>query len=628
MKDAEQTTSFSAYALSNCPIYQAFCAILLNVMKLFLPHTISRVAVGLLLVLVTVTASFSQQTGSVSGNVTGAKGDTLIGVTVRLNSLTDSTIRRGMVTSLDGRFMFDNLPAGGYTLIASFVGYNNTEQTVQVDSVPVTLPTVILLETARQLNEVVIKGKTPTAEQKGDTLQFNANAFKVNRDAQAEDLIKKMPGVDMSGGGIKVQGETVQEILVDGKPFFGDDPTIALRNLPAEVIDKIEVFDRQSDQSQFTGVNDGNTIKTINITTRADKRNGQFGKVYGGVGTAVAGTDATFAAGGSVNLFKGDRRISIIGQSNNINQQNFASQDLLGVLGGGGGGNQRQGGGGGGRGGRGGGGGAPGGGNSGGGGTDNFLVGQQSGINTTNSLGINYSDSWGKKMTIRGSYFLNQSNNRNEQSLLRDYYQKTGDSTQTITVQQSGVYTARVRDANSCFSPASSALTVDVKPQPSVPVLSQTGTYSLDAMGQQVGDSYRWYVDSDTLTARTEVIKAVRSGVYSAQSFITYSPTLTCFSTRSAGLNFVVDNTNQGLSIYPNPSPTKIVSVETLANLTDGTILIYTMTGQEVATFRITALDERKQIDLTALSAGMYVMRVQAANFSVTKRFLIGIGKE
>ncbi len=438
MKDAKQKLLFGIYALSNCPIYQAFCAILLNVMKLFLPHTISRVAVGLLLVLVTVTASFSQQTGSVSGNVTGAKGDTLIGVTVRLNSLTDSTIRRGMVTSLDGRFMFDNLPAGGYTLIASFVGYNNTEQTVQLDSGQVNVPTIILLETARQLNEVVIKGKTPTAEQKGDTLQFNANAFKVNRDAQAEDLIKKMPGVDMSGGGIKVQGETVQEILVDGKPFFGDDPTIALRNLPAEVIDKIEVFDRQSDQSQFTGVNDGNTIKTINITTRADKRNGQFGKVYGGVGTAVAGTDATFAAGGSVNLFKGDRRISIIGQSNNINQQNFASQDLLGVLGGGG--NQRQGGGGGGRGGRGGGGGAPGGGN-GGGGTDNFLVGQQSGINTTNSLGINYSDSWGKKMTIRGSYFLNQSSNRNEQSLLREYYQKTGDSTQTYREQTSNYST-------------------------------------------------------------------------------------------------------------------------------------------------------------------------------------------
>ena len=211
---------------------------------------------------------------------------------------------------------------------------------------------IVLTETSRQLNEVVVKGKIVSAEQKGDTLQFNADAFKVNRDAQAEDLLKKMPGVDMTGGTIKVQGETVQEILVDGKPFFGDDPTIALRNLPAEVVAKIEIFDRQSDQSQFTGVNDGNTTKTINIVTRADKRNGQFGKVYAGVGTA-----GTYAAGGSVNIFDGERRISVIGQSNNINQQNFSSQDLLGVQGssGGGGGRGGRGGRGGGRGGRGGG---------------------------------------------------------------------------------------------------------------------------------------------------------------------------------------------------------------------------------------------------------------------------------
>ncbi len=408
-----------------------------NVMNLFLSY-INRSAFGLLLLVLTATFSFGQQTGSVIGYVTGAKGDTLVGVTIRLNGVADSTVRRGMVTGIDGRFLFENLPAGDYKLLASFVGYTNTEQTVRVDSGRVALPAITLIESARQLREVVVKGKIATAEQKGDTLQFNANAFKVNRDAQAEDLLRKMPGVDMSSGTVKVQGEEVREILVDGKPFFGDDPTIALRNLPAEVIDKIEVFDRLSDQSQFTGINDGNTLKTINIITRADRRNGQFGKVYAGLGTPVAGTDATFAAGGSVNLFKGDRRISIIGQSNNINQQNFSSQDLLGVLGGGGapgGGGQRGGGGrggagGGGRGGRG--GGAAGGG---GGSTDNFLVGQQSGINTTNSLGINYTDSWGKKMTVRGSYFLNQSDNRNEQSLLREYYPTPGMQTQTYREQ-------------------------------------------------------------------------------------------------------------------------------------------------------------------------------------------------
>lgn len=313
---------------------------------------------GCLLVLwLLASVAHGQSVGSVDGSVTDTKGEPLIGVTVQLASQPDSSLRRGVVTDLSGRFTFDNLPTGSYRLQASFVGFTPAFETIRIDSGRVQLPTIQLRETARQLNEVVVKGKTVSAEQKGDTIQFNANAFKVNRDAQAEDLVRKLPGVDLSGGGIKVQGEDVREILVDGKPFFGDDPAIALRNLPAEVIDKIEVFDRLSDQSQFTGVNDGNTLKTINIVTRPDRRNGQFGKVYAGLGTPVAGTDATYAAGGSVNLFKGDRRISIIGQTNNVNQQNFSSQDLLGVLGsGGGGGGQRGGGGraGGGRGGRGG----------------------------------------------------------------------------------------------------------------------------------------------------------------------------------------------------------------------------------------------------------------------------------
>ena len=376
----------------------------------------------LLLLLLTATAGFGQ---SLRGTIVDAKSQPLIGVTVRLTSLPDSITRRGLVTDVDGQFLFDNLSTGSYRLQASYVGFTPTSQTVRVDSGRTRPLRIVLGQTARQLSEVVVKGKIVSAEQKGDTLQLNADAYKVNRDAQAEDLLKKMPGVDMTGGTIKVQGETVQEVLVDGKPFFGDDPTIALRNLPAEVIAKIEIFDRQSDQSQFTGVNDGNTTKTINIVTRPDKRNGQFGKVYAGVGTA-----GTYNAGGSVNFFNGDRRISIIGQSNDINQQNFSSQDLLGVQGSSGGGGRGGGGGS-----RGGGGGRGGGGSGGGGSTDNFLVGQQNGINTTNSLGINYSDKWGEKLTVRGSYFLNKSQNRNEQSLLRTYYQNAGDSTQTYRQQ-------------------------------------------------------------------------------------------------------------------------------------------------------------------------------------------------
>jgi uncharacterized membrane protein YgcG len=191
-----------------------------------------------------------------------------------------------------------------------------------------------------------------------------------------------VPGITIENGQVKAQGENVQRVTIDGRELFGDDATAALRNLPAEIIDKIQIFDRLSDQAQFTGVDDGNTTKAINIVTRTNMRNGQFGRVYAGYGT-----DERYSAGGNATILKNNRRISIVGNFNNVNQQNFSQQDLLGVTSntqrGGGGGGFR---GGGSRGGPGGGGGGfQGGGNNNAG---NFLVGQQNGINRTNALGI------------------------------------------------------------------------------------------------------------------------------------------------------------------------------------------------------------------------------------------------
>jgi hypothetical protein len=258
---------------------------------------------------------------------------------------------------------------------------------------------------SQDLATVVITSTIAPATQKADTLQINASQYKVNPDASTEDLVRKMPGITIENGVVKAQGENVQKVTIDGRELFGDDATAALRNLPAEVVDKIQVFDRLSDQAQFSGVDDGNTTKGINIVTKANMRNGQFGRVFAGYGT-----DGRYAAGGNTTLLKENRRISIVGNFNNTNQQNFSQQDLLGVTSSTGGGGFRGGGGGGG-GGRpqGGGGGRPqggGGGNFGGGNTGNFLVGQQNGINRTNAFGINYSDIWNKNVTVTGSYFL------------------------------------------------------------------------------------------------------------------------------------------------------------------------------------------------------------------------------
>lgn len=349
-------------------------------------------------------------TGIVSDKTGGIPG-----VTTVLSQKADTTQKKGTATDADGNFTIENITPGKYILKVSSIGFKTAERNIDITDKDVNLNKIELSALSTTLTNVTIEGKQVRAEQLGDTTQFNAAAYKTNPDANAEDLVTKMPGVTNENGTLKVNGENVKQILVDGKPFFGDDPATAIKNLPAEVIDKIQVFDKLSDQSQFTGFDDGNSQKTINIQTKAGKNNGQFGKVYAGYGT-----DNRYIAGANVNLFKGNRRISLIGLSNNINQQNFSTEDLLGVTGSSGGqnrGGDNQ------RGGMGGNNFRGGGGNRGGGGSDagNFMVGQQSGVATTHAIGLNYSDNWSKKVKVSGSYFYNSAKTNNTTTLERNY---------------------------------------------------------------------------------------------------------------------------------------------------------------------------------------------------------------
>lgn len=364
------------------------------------------------------------QTSELTGTVQDAQANIGVsGASILLLNSRDSTQRKGVLADPNGNFKFTNLNAGNYRLRVSSIGYTNLEMRVSVGNSPKNLGILKLTENANQLGEVTVREKQVRVEQKGDTIQYNAGAFKTNPDATVEDLVKKMPGVTIENGVVKAQGEEVRKVTVDGQEFFGDDAALALKNLPAEIVDKVQVFDRLSEQSQFTGFDDGNAVKTINITTRQNKNNGQFGKVYAGVGD-----DQRYQSGVSVNFFKKDQRLTIIGLSNNINQQNFSNQDILGVMGSSGGAGQFGGGGQGG-GGRpqGGGGGAPrgggGGGQGGGGGGDasNFMVGQQPGIAKTTSIGLNYSDNLGKKVKLSSSYFFNAANNGNQSITSREY---------------------------------------------------------------------------------------------------------------------------------------------------------------------------------------------------------------
>jgi hypothetical protein len=336
---------------------------------------------------------------SVEGILQDATDKTPVpGATIKLIGSGASSKSYSTVSNNKGTFLFSDIPAGTYTLIATSIGYQDKSTVVNIGSNTNDLGIIKVAKGAKTLQTVVVKDEAPTIKQKNDTMEFGASQYKVNPDATSEDLIKKMPGitVDKNTGAVTAMGENVQKVTVDGRDFFGNDATATLRNLPADIIDKIQVFDKLSDQAQLTGFDDGNTTKAINIVTKVDMRNGNFGRIYAGYGT-----DDRYSAGGNVSFFNGDRRISFIGLMNNVNLQNFQTQDLLGVTNSGnrGGGGQRGGGGG------------------AGGGGNNFTVGQQNGIAKTNSIGVNYNDSWGKKIDVTASYFFNNSNTSNNQNI-------------------------------------------------------------------------------------------------------------------------------------------------------------------------------------------------------------------
>ncbi|MCX6233362.1 MAG: TonB-dependent receptor [Bacteroidetes bacterium] len=328
------------------------------------------------------------------------------------------SIQYAQTSNIEGSFNFKNIKSGNYWLTISYMGFNTYNHPLIVSNTPVNLGNIYLSKANINLDEVQVTDVVPMSVQKGDTLQFNARAFKTNPDAYAEDLIGKMPGMVVENGSVKAQGEEVKKVLVDGKKYFDEDPMIALKNIPAEVIDKIEVFDEHSEQNKLTGFDDGQSVRAINIVTDHSLRVSQFGEVYAGYGYP-----GKYSAGGNVNIFNNDKRISVIGLSNNINQQNFSMQDLLGVITNEGGMPGM---------GPGSGVGPPGGGDQGtppgGPGLpgNNFIVSPQSGISKTQSIGLNYSDSLGRHINISTSYFFNYSDNHSNQKVNQQYFLSDG----------------------------------------------------------------------------------------------------------------------------------------------------------------------------------------------------------
>ena len=343
--------------------------------------------------------------GLIKGQITDSASRQLLSdASVTVTNTADSANAGFSVTDRSGKFQITGLEKGSYRLNISFQGYERIVKRFRIDEThnAIDLGLIYLKKASQTLEEVIVE--RPPIEVKEDTVEYNASAFKVKPNAYAEDILKKLPGVQVDkDGNVTAQGEQVQKVYVDGKEFFGTDPKLATKNITADMIESVQVFDDMSDQAKFTKIDDGSRQKALNIKLKKDKKTGYFGRTSAGYGT-----NNRYAGTLSFNRFNGDERFSVIGGSNNVNQQNFNFSDIITSMGGYGARNSGGGGGGG-----------RGGGYRGGSAGLSTSIGTGSsstGITQSTSGGLNYNNKFGNKFLVTGSYFFSRSNKELDQS--------------------------------------------------------------------------------------------------------------------------------------------------------------------------------------------------------------------
>jgi hypothetical protein len=345
-----------------------------------------------ILALFTVSFAHAQVGKTVEGLVVDTLNETQIGATIKIQS--DSGDSTQTMTNIDGKFTITNVKGTKIRVYVSLIGFQAIVKnyTLPTDAGTLTLPNIVLHTTTNLLKEVTIVGVNPVVF-KEDTVEYKVAAYKVRENAPVEDVLRKVPGLDVdANGNVSAQGKSITKIRINGKDYMGGDLQAATKNLPADILEGIQIIDDYGDQANLTGIRTGDPQKVLNLTIRADRNYGYTVQATGGVGRdllpAAPGVKNETRYLGTVNYynFKGNRQITILGNANNTNLNTFN-------FGGGGGGN-RGGGGGGNFGG--------GGGNRGGG--NNGLASVANGITDARSIGANYRDQWGEKLAVYGSY--------------------------------------------------------------------------------------------------------------------------------------------------------------------------------------------------------------------------------
>ena len=247
----------------------------------------------------------------------------------------DSTLIQGAQTAYDGIFILNNIPAGKYKLIISSVGFAERTQEIQMPNKHLDLPTIHLHEQVQHLAEVSVQGHAAEMTVKGDTIEYNTAAYQVSETATVEELLKKMNGVEVDKEGkVTINGEEIKSVRIDGKKFFGDDVQTATKNIPAEMIEKIQVIDEKSEMAKLTGFEDDDTERIINLSLKKNRKQGTFGNYSGALGMDLVGdngkwfdydqqflsNDFRYGANIFTNLLLGESQTTIIAGANNTNE--------------------------------------------------------------------------------------------------------------------------------------------------------------------------------------------------------------------------------------------------------------------------------------------------------------------
>ncbi len=293
-------------------------------------------------------------------------------------------------TKSEGDVSFPSIDYGKYELTATFMGYDTIRRSVVLDREVLDLGDMRMKFRSKVIDRVTVQTNSIRTSQSGDTVIYNAESFKVSADAAAEGLLAKMPGITVDEEGeVEAQGEEVKKIYLDGKEFFGEDVALAVKNIPADIIAKVEIFNKLSDSAEFTGFDDGEGYKAINIVTKTGMNRGHFGKFVAG-----GAYEDLYQLSANYNYFTSNHRLSVIGSANNMNIKGFSSMNV----GGGGSGRAMTGGGG------------------------SFMGSTSAGLSTLAGIGVNYGGSFLKdKMKVEASYFYNMSENEVDKTTDRQY---------------------------------------------------------------------------------------------------------------------------------------------------------------------------------------------------------------